>query len=94
MERERGREEGRERQEERERENVSSTKYLGIALQHNAKFDQHTDAVVAKTNRTLGFLRRYLGIRKSNIKAQAYKCLVLPILEYSCTVQHRKTWTG
>ena len=67
-------------------ENVSSTKYLGVTLQHNAKFDQHIDAVVAKTNRTLGFLRHNFRIGESNIKAQAYKSLVCPILEYSCTV--------
>ena len=39
-------------------ENISSTKYPGITLQHNAEFDQHTDAVVAKTGMSLGFLRR------------------------------------
>ena len=37
-------------------ENVSSTKYLGVTLQHNNKFDQHIYAVVAKTNRTIGCL--------------------------------------
>ena len=64
-------------------ENVSSTKYLGVTLQHNTKSDQHIYAVVAKTNRTLGFLRSNLRIGTSNIKAQAYKPLVCPILEYS-----------
>ena len=39
-------------------ENVSSIKYLSVTHQHNAKFDQHIAAVVAKTNRTLDFLRR------------------------------------
>ena len=67
-------------------ENVTSTKYLGTTLQHNAKFYQHIDTVVAKVNRTLGFLRRYLRIRETNIKAQAYKSLARPILKYSCTV--------
>ena len=72
-------------------ENVSSTKYLGVALQHDAKFDQHIDAVVAKANRTLGFLRCNLGIGKSNIKAQlAYKSLVRPLLEYLCTEAAQK----
>ena len=41
--------------------------------------------VVAKANRTLGFLRRNLRIRETNIKVQAYKSLARPILEYSCT---------
>ena len=70
----------------RKLENVSSCKYLGVTLQPNTKFDQHIDAGVAEANRTLGFLRRNLRIRASNIKAQAYKSLVRPILEYSCTV--------
>ena len=39
--------------------------------------------VVAKANRTLGFLRRNFRIRETNIKAQAYKSLACPILEYS-----------
>ena len=67
-------------------ENVTSMKYLGITLQHSAKFDQNINTVVAKVNRTLGFLRRNLRIRETNIKAQAYKSLVCPILKYSCTV--------
>ena len=61
------------------------------AGEHDAKFDQHIDAVVAKANRTLGFLRCNLGIGKSNIKAQlAYKSLVRPLLEYLCTEAAQK----
>ena len=80
-------------------ENVSSTKYLGVTLQHNAKFNQHNDAVVAKTNRTLGFLRRNLRIGESNIKAQAYRSLSLVHQSWSthalCRIlQHKKTLTG
>ena len=65
---------------------VISTKYFGITLQvqHNAKFNQHIDKVVAKASRTLGILRSNLRIRATNIKAQAYKFLVHPILEYVC----------
>lgn len=67
-------------------QNVSSLKYLGLTLQDNAKFDKHIDAVTAKANRTLGFLRRNLRIGSISIKSQAYKALVRPILEYACTV--------
>ena len=66
-------------------ENVTA-KYHGIMQQHNAKFDQHINTVVTKANRTLGFLRRNLRIGATNIKAQAYKSLVHPTLEYSRTV--------
>ena len=48
-------------------ENVSSTKHLGVTPQHNARFDQHIDAVVAEVNRTLDFLGRNLRIGASNI---------------------------
>ena len=48
-------------------ENVSSTKHLGITPQHNARFDQHIDAVMAEVNRTLDFLGRNMRIGSSNI---------------------------
>ena len=77
-------------------ENVTSMKYLGITLQHSAKFNQNIDTVVAKAYRTLGFLKRNLRIRETNIKAQAYKSLVRPSSSTHAlcgTLQHRKTST-
>ena len=67
-------------------QHVTSAKYLGVTIQADAKWDQHTTNIVNKANRTLGFLRRNLKIGAISVKELAYKALVRPLLEYSCTV--------
>jgi hypothetical protein len=67
-------------------ETVPSTKYLGITLQDNGKWDQHISNIVAKANSTLGFVRRNLKTRQRHTKELAYKALVRPHLEYASTV--------
>eukprot|EP00745_Piridium_sociabile_P041733 TRINITY_DN82982_c0_g1_i5.p1 TRINITY_DN82982_c0_g1~~TRINITY_DN82982_c0_g1_i5.p1 ORF type:complete len:1008 (+),score=211.04 TRINITY_DN82982_c0_g1_i5:126-3026(+) len=67
-------------------ETASSTKYLGVTVQNNGSWDAHIDAVAAKANRTLGFVRRNLRISSITVKEMAYKSLVRPILEYASTV--------
>ena len=62
-------------------ETVTSAKYLGITLQSNLKWDKHIDDItfcISNGNKTLEFL-------KCNLKT-ANQALVLPKLEYSCTV--------
>ena len=39
-------------------EKADSTKYLGITLQSNLKWDKHINNITSKTNQTLGFLCR------------------------------------
>ena len=39
-------------------EKTDSTKYLGITLQSNLKWDKHINNITSKANQTLGFLRR------------------------------------
>jgi len=65
---------------------VTSAKYLGITLQSNLKWSQHTNNIVANGNKQLGFLKRNLKTANENIKSQAYLSLVRPKLEYSCSV--------
>ncbi|KAL8614200.1 hypothetical protein ACOMHN_026417 [Nucella lapillus] len=67
-------------------EHVSSTKYLGVTIQSDGKWDQHITSIANKGNRTLGFLRRNLKIGSRRIKQMAYKVLVRPVLEYSACV--------
>lgn len=67
-------------------QNVTSTKYLGVTLQNNGKWDEHINNIIAKANSTLGFVRRNLKTRQQQVKDLAYKALVRPHLEYSSTV--------
>ena len=39
---------------------VPSTKYLGVTLNNHLDWKEHTDTMVKKANKTLGFLRRNL----------------------------------
>ena len=67
-------------------EKTDSTKYLGITLQSNLKWDKHTNSITSKANQTLGFLRRNLKVNSQKIRDHAYKALVRPKLEYSSCV--------
>ena len=67
-------------------ENVESTKYLGVTITSDLKWNLYIRNVCSKANRTLGFLRRNLFSCPQDVKEAAYKTLVRPILEYGSTV--------
>lgn len=67
-------------------ESVDSSKYLGVTLQNNLKWDKHINTITSKANQTLGFLRRNLKITSTKAKDHAYKAIVRPKLEYASTV--------
>ena len=67
-------------------ETVSSAKYLGVTITSKLDWDDHVTAIINKSNKTLGFLRRNLKIGSSKIKEKAYKTFIRPLLEYSATV--------
>lgn len=49
-------------------------------------WNTHVEYVCNKASRTLGLLKRNLKACSPKLKLQAYKSLVRPILEYSCSV--------
>ena len=65
---------------------VTSAKYLGITINEKLQWAEHISNISKKANVTLGFLHRNLKKCPSFIKNSCYKSLILPILEYCCTV--------
>ena len=64
-------------------ETVDTTKYLGINLSHDLRWNGHVNAITTKANKTLNFLRRNLRTCSAKSKEQAFKALVRRIVEYS-----------
>ena len=64
---------------------VDSTKYLGVTISKDLRWDDHINTITAKANRTLGFLRRNMKCCKSSARTAAYQGLVRPTLEYACS---------
>ena len=75
-------------------ENVDSTKYLGVTITHDLRWNTHISSMCTrKANRTLGFLRRNLYQCPQDVKEAAYRGLVRPILEYgSCVWILKDDW--
>ena len=65
-------------------ERVASANYLGVTITGNLKWAEHISRICKKANSTLAFLRRNLNIKNQALKANAYKALVRPQLEYGC----------
>ncbi len=65
---------------------VDENPYLGITISRNMKWNTHISNTVAKGKRLLGFLRRNLRRCSLDLKAKAYKTLVRPVVEYSCSI--------
>ena len=67
-------------------ENATHTKYLGVTMSNNMKWNEHIKNTSSKANKTLGFLKRNLKTSSKYAKLTAYKALVRPILEYASPV--------
>ena len=57
-----------------------------MTIASDLNWKHHIESIVGKANRALGFIKRNLKHCPQEIKIQAYKTLVRPILEYSSTV--------
>ena len=66
-------------------ENVPHTKYLGVTIQSNLKWDVHCEQVAAKATNTLNVLKWNLKSTKE-VHEKAYKSLVHPQVEYAASV--------
>ena len=61
---------------------TKETKYLGVLLSDDLRWDSHITNVTNKASKTLGFLRRNRKGGSMTIKEQAYKALARPTLEF------------
>jgi len=73
---------------------VKTGKYLGVHISDTLSWNSHVAATAKKANNSLAFLRRNLTSCPQDIKAQSYKTLVRPILEYASTVWDPYTQTN
>ena len=67
-------------------EDATHTKYLGVTLSNDMKWNEHIQNATNKANKTLGFLKRNIKTSNKCAKLTAYKALVRPILEYGGAV--------
>jgi len=73
---------------------VKSGKYLGVYIANKLSWNIHTQSTIKKVNNSLSFLRRNITSCPQDIKAQSYKTLVRPVLEYAGTVWDPHTATN
>jgi len=62
---------------------VSHQKDLGIMVDHQLKFHQHTVSVVSKANRVLGIISKSFECLDVDSLPRLCKALVCPIIEYT-----------
>ena len=63
----------------------TSTKYLGLTIQTDLKFNKHINNITANATKQLNFIKRNLKVSSQSVKEKAYISLVRPKLEYgSC----------
>ena len=73
---------------------AKSGRYLGVSISDNLSWNAHVDQTTKKANNSLAFLRRNLTSCPQDIKAQSYKTLVRPILEYASSAWDPYTQTN
>ena len=61
---------------------VKNTKYLGVHLSSDLKWNCHIDKITSRGNRALGFVKRNLRVKSRTLKERVYLSLVRPQIEY------------
>ena len=67
-------------------EAIDTTKYLGVYLSKDLRWNNYMRKITNKENKTLGFLKRNLKQCSSSTKEKACKALARPTVEYSTSV--------
>ena len=67
-------------------EAVTSARYLGIDISSGLSWNSHIDRITGIANNTLGFLKRNIKTKLSEVRETAYNTLVRPKLEYASPI--------
>ena len=65
---------------------VTSARYLGVDISSGLFWNSHIDNITAKSNRTLGFIKRNIKTKNRKIRETAYNTFVRPTLEYAAPI--------
>lgn len=65
---------------------VTEYKYLGLWVTNNLSWNKHIDFITCNAFRKLFFLRRALRLSTPSVRLLAYKCIVLPTLDYAAVI--------
>jgi hypothetical protein len=61
----------------------SSTKYLGVTIPSDLKWNKRIDIISSTASKHLNFIKRNLKVNSKSVKEKAYTSLLRPKLEYS-----------
>ena len=64
----------------------TSTKYLGVTIQTNLKWNKHVNNIIASATQKINVIKRNLRVNSKTVKDRAYTSLVRPKLEYNSCV--------
>ena len=64
-------------------EETDETKYLGIIIQKDLRWNRQTEFATGKATRVLNFVRRNFYHAKPSVKEKLYQTLVRPHLDYA-----------
>lgn len=64
-------------------EEVTESKYLGVVIQNDLKWDKQTNHAAAKATKMLNFIKRNFYQCSKTVKKNLYQTLVQPHLEYA-----------
>ena len=69
----------------------SSTKYLGVTIRSDLKWNKLIDNISSTASKHLSFIKRNLKVYSKSVKEKAYTSLLRPKLEYSSYVWNPHT---
>ena len=75
-------------------EQTNNIRYLGIDIDNSLSFDTYIGNLVKKLNRSIGILKRCAPCLPLQTRKMLYNSLILPNMDYCCTVWGCATKTG